>query len=52
LVVPRLPAAVRKVLLLDPAEREAVGVPPAVLIKANLAEAVEVPPKRTSTVLL
>src|SRR5882672_923943 len=49
LVVPRLPFPVKKVLLAPLlAEMEAVGVLPATLIKANLAEAVETPPRRRS----
>ena len=53
LVVPRLPLPVRKVALLavDPAIL-AVGVPPATLMNANLAEEVDVDPRRTSSVIL
>jgi hypothetical protein len=53
LVVPKVPLPVKKaaVLAVEPAI-VAVGVPPATLVNANLAEAVEVPPRRTSTVLL
>jgi hypothetical protein len=51
LVVPRLPLPERKVLALAVVPAiEAVGVPPATLMKANLAEAVEVPPTNRSTV--
>lgn len=51
LVVPRLPAPVRNVLLfVVPAEIEAVGVPPATFMKANRAEAVEVLPSKISSV--
>ena len=53
LVVARLPAPVRKVALLAVlAEMDAVGVFPAILRTANLAEAVEVPPMNMSQVLL
>ena len=49
MVVPRLPSPERKVLALAVVPAiEAVGVPPATLRKANLAEAVEVPPRRKS----
>jgi hypothetical protein len=51
LVVPRFPRPVKKVALLpELAEILAVGVPPATLVKANLAEEVPVPPKRISRV--
>jgi len=51
LVVPSTPAPVRKVALLPfAAEMEAVGIPPALFKKPNFAEAVAVPPSRTSTV--
>jgi len=50
LVVPRLPAPVRNVALLRPPEIEAVGVPELTLVKANLADAVEIPPINRSTV--
>jgi len=50
-VVPRIPVPVRKAALLpDPAEIEAVGTPPATLVKANLADAVAVLPSRRSSV--
>src|SRR5579864_7104958 len=51
-VVPSVSSAVRKVLLLLPAESDAVGTPLFTLIKANLADAVALPPIRTSTVVL
>ncbi len=51
LVVPRLPAPVRKVALLpELADIEAVGVPPATLRKPNLALVVAVAPRRRSSV--
>ena len=52
MVVPRLPLPVRKVLVFAVVPAiEAVGVPPATLIKANLAEPVEVLPSRRSSVM-
>ena len=51
LVVPRLPAPVRKVLLLAvPADMDAVGVPELTFMNAKSADAVEVPPKSRSKV--
>src|SRR5882724_1819340 len=51
LVVPKIPVPVKTVALLpELAEMEAVGVPPALLRKPNLAEAVEMPPTRRSRV--
>jgi len=52
LVVASVPAAVRYVALLFEPDIDAVGVPPATLTKANLAEAVELPPSSTSSVVL
>ena len=52
LVVCIVPVALRDRALLEVPEILAVGVPPATLIKANLAEVVDTPPRRTSTVLL
>jgi len=51
LVVPSIPVAVRDVAPVVP-EIEAVGVPPATLVKANFAEAVDVPPSRKSCVVI
>jgi len=51
LVVPRIPVAVREAAPVVP-ETEAVGVPPATLITANLAELVAVPPISRSRVEL
>src|SRR6266568_106132 len=48
LVVPSFPSAVRKVVLLLPAEREAVGTPELTLMKANLALDVAVSPSKRS----
>ena len=51
LVVPRLPAAVKNVLLFEPAERLAVGTPEFTFKKANFALAVDCPPMRKSCVI-
>src|SRR5258708_344906 len=45
LVVPRVPVAVNETALLFVPEIEAVGVPPATLVKANLALVVALDPK-------
>src|SRR5579872_3225503 len=50
LLVPRTPVAVSEVAPVVP-ETEAVGVPPATLVTANLAELVAVPPRRKSCVV-
>jgi len=48
LVVPSVPLPVRETALLPVPEILAVGVPPATLVTANLALAVEVPPSKKS----
>jgi len=52
LVVPSVPLPVRYAALLPVPEILAVGVPPATLVTANFAEAVEVPPTSRSRVVL
>src|SRR5437667_3221276 len=53
LVVPKTPAPLRYAALFPLlAEMDATGVPPALLRKANLADSDDVPPIKTSTVLL
>jgi len=52
LLVPRTPVPVKKEALLpDPAEIEAVGTPPATLVKANFAELVACEPRSKSSVV-
>jgi len=48
LVVPRMPLAVRDAPPVIPADREAVGIPPATLTNANLALPVAVAPSNRS----
>jgi len=50
-VVPRMPVAVRDVAPIVPAETDAVGMPPATLVKANLADVVAVLPISRSCVV-
>src|SRR5579862_1510863 len=52
LLVPRTPVAVSVVAPVIPADKEAVGVPPATLVKANFALVVAVDPRRRSSVML
>src|SRR5579872_5804743 len=51
LVVPRVPLPERNVALLPVPEIEAVGIPPATLVKANLAELVALEPSNRSWVV-
>jgi len=52
LVVPRIPVALSDNAILFAPEIEAVGVPPATLVKANLALLVAVEPSKRSSVML